>query len=185
MTSACFSALTGKASTFNITSFHSGGVGARPTLDGLSATPFPGGVRMVPIEITEAISPLVVWRKEYRQDSGGAGKFRGGLGQVMEIGSRENEPFAIFATFDRTQFAPRGCGGGQDGAMGSVSLKSGAKMRSKGRQTIPAGEVLVLEMPGGGGYGAASERDPAQVMADLRAEFVSPEAAREKYGVKS
>jgi len=174
----------GKASTFNITSFHSGGVGARPTLDGLSATPFPSGVRMVPIEITEAISPLVVWRKEYRQDSGGAGRFRGGLGQVMEIGSRENEPFAIFATFDRTQFAPHGCEGGQDGAMGSVSLKSGAKMRSKGRQTIPAGEVLVLEMPGGGGYGLASERDPAQVKADLRAGFVSEEAAREHYGTK-
>jgi N-methylhydantoinase B len=175
----------GKASTFNITSFHSGGVGARPTLDGLSATPFPSGVRMVPIEITEAISPLVVWRKEYRQDSGGAGRFRGGLGQVMEIGSREDEPFAIFATFDRTQFAPRGCEGGQDGAIGSVSLKSGAKLRSKGRQTIPAGEVLVLEMPGGGGYGLASERDPARVRADLRAGFVSEEAVRADYGLKN
>ena len=177
--------LGGKASTFNITSFHSGGVGARPTLDGLSATPFPSGVRMVPIEITEAISPLVVWRKEYRQDSGGAGKFRGGLGQVMEIGSRENEPFAIFATFDRTQFAPKGCEGGSDGAMGSVSLKSGAKMRSKGRQTIPAGEVLVLEMPGGGGYGAPSQRDKDAVKADLRSGFVSAAAARETYGVKN
>jgi N-methylhydantoinase B len=169
-------------STFNITSFHSGGVGGRPTLDGLSATPFPSGVRMVPIEITEAISPLVVWRKEYRQDSGGAGRYRGGMGQVMEIGSREDEPFALFATFDRTQFAPRGREGGGDGALGSVGLKSGLKMRSKGRQTIPAGEVLVLEMPGGGGYGAPSERDPAAVQADLRAGFVSPEMAKKHYG---
>ncbi len=173
------------ASTFNVTSFHSGGVGARPSLDGLSATPFPSGVRMVPIEITEAISPLVVWRKEYRQDSGGAGRFRGGLGQVMEIGSREAEPFAIFATFDRTQFAPRGCEGGGDGALGGIALKSGAKLRSKGRQTIPAGEVLVLEMPGGGGYGAPSERDPAAVESDLRAGFVSAQAARDLYGSKS
>ncbi len=171
-------------STFNVTSFHSGGVGGRPTLDGLSATPFPSGVRMVPIEITEAISPLVVWRKEYRQDSGGSGKFRGGLGQVMEIASRENEPFAIFATFDRTQFAPRGCEGGGDGALGSVALKSGLKMRSKGRQTIPAGEVLVLEMPGGGGYGLPAERDPDAVRADLRAGFVSASEARETYRVK-
>jgi N-methylhydantoinase B len=174
----------GKASAFNVTSFHSGGVGARPTLDGLSATPFPSGVRMVPIEITEAISPLIVWRKEYRQDSGGAGRFRGGLGQVMEIGSREHEPFAIFATFDRTLFAPHGCEGGGDGAMGSVSLKSGAKMRSKGRQTIPAGEVLVLEMPGGGGYGSPGERDPAAVATDLRAGFISAGRARKDYGLK-
>lgn len=172
------------ATAFNVTSFHSGGVGARPTLDGLSATPFPSGVRMVPIEITEAISPLVVWRKEYRQDSGGVGRFRGGLGQVMEIGSRENEPFAIFATFDRTQFAPRGCEGGGDGAMGSVSLKSGAKLRSKGRQTIPAGEVLVLEMPGGGGYGPPSERRSEAVEADLRSGFVSESSARADYGFK-
>jgi N-methylhydantoinase B len=140
---------------------------------------------MVPIEITEAISPLVVWRKEYRQDSGGAGQFRGGLGQVMEIGSREHEPFAIFATFDRTLFAPHGCEGGGDGAKGSVSLKSGEKMRSKGRQTIPAGEVLVLEMPGGGGYGAPSQRDPAAVRADLRAGFISQNAARKDYGIES
>jgi N-methylhydantoinase B len=171
----------GGASTFNVTSFHSGGVGARPTLDGLSATPFPSGVRMVPIEITEAISPLVVWRKEYRQDSGGAGRFRGGLGQVMEIGSRENEPFAIFATFDRTQFAPHGCDGGGDGAMGGLHLKSGEKLRSKGRQTIPAGEILVLEMPGGGGYGRPSERDPAALQEDLRAGFISAEAAQAQY----
>lgn len=173
----------GRASTFNVTSFHSGGVGARPTLDGLSATPFPSGVRMVPIEITEAISPLVVWRKEYRQDSGGPGAYRGGLGQVMEIGSREHEPFAIFATFDRTEYPARGRNGGGSGALGGVALKSGTKLRSKGRQTIPAGEVLVLQMPGGGGYGSPLQRDTAAVLADVRAGFVSREKAREAYGV--
>lgn len=173
----------GKATSFNVTSFHSGGVGARPTLDGLSATPFPSGVRMVPVEITEAISPLVVWRKEYRQDSGGAGRFRGGLGQVMEIGSREDEPFAIFATFDRTQYPARGREGGGSGAVGSVGLKSGTRMRAKGRQTIPAGEVLVLEMPGGGGFGRPDERDPDAICHDVRAGFVSVQAAREHYGV--
>ena len=67
-------------------SFHSGGAGARPQQDGLSATPFPSGVRNVPVEATEAITPLVIWRKELRQDSGGAGRQRGGLGQVMEVG---------------------------------------------------------------------------------------------------
>ena len=60
-------------------SFHSGGAGARPNKDGLSATPFPSGVRNVPVEVLEAITPIVIWRKELRQNSGGAGQFRGDL----------------------------------------------------------------------------------------------------------
>ena len=71
----------GEAGTpFMVNSFHSGGAGARPQQDGLSATPFPSGVRNVPVEATEAITPLVIWRKELRQDSGGVGRQRGGLG---------------------------------------------------------------------------------------------------------
>src|SRR5256885_12393383 len=63
---------SGKAGTqFMTMSFHSGGAGARPHQDGLSATPFPSGVRNVPVEATEAITPLVIWRKELRPDSGG------------------------------------------------------------------------------------------------------------------
>ena len=91
---------------FMVMSFHSGGAGARPQQDGLSATPFPSGVRNVPVEVTESITPLVVWRKELRQDSGGAGRQRGGLGQVMEVGSRENAPFGLFAGFERVKFRP-------------------------------------------------------------------------------
>jgi N-methylhydantoinase B len=74
--------LTGAGGTaFNVTSFHSGGAGARPQQDGLSATPFPSGVRNVPVEITEALTPLVIWRKALRPNSGGPGRQRGGLGQ--------------------------------------------------------------------------------------------------------
>jgi N-methylhydantoinase B len=102
----------------------------------------------------------------------------------MEIASREHEPFAIFATFDRTQYAARGREGGGSGALGSVALKSGEKMRSKGRQTIPAGEVLVLEMPGGGGYGPAHSRDPHAVLADVQSGFISRQEARERYRVE-
>ncbi|MBL4720977.1 MAG: hydantoinase B/oxoprolinase family protein, partial [Alphaproteobacteria bacterium] len=89
----------GNWTTFMVNSFHSGGAGARPALDGLSATPFPSGVRNVPVEITEAITPVVFWKKEFRQDSGGVGRQRGGLGQVMEVSNREEAPFGIFATF--------------------------------------------------------------------------------------
>ena len=78
---------TGQGRSFTSTTFQSGGMGAHPMLDGLAATPFPSGVRAIAIEITEAMTPIVFWRKELRQDSGGAGRRRGGLGQVIEVGS--------------------------------------------------------------------------------------------------
>lgn len=175
---------TGQPPTpFMVMSFHSGGVGARPTLDGLSATPFPSGVKNVPIEVTEAISPLVIWKKEYRQDSGGPGKFRGGLGQTMVVGNREGAEFAIFATYDRVIHPPRGREGGANGMTGRVGLGSGAAMKGMGRQIIPAGDRVVIEMPGGGGYGNPAERDIERIREDVRSEFVSREAAERDYGV--
>ena len=173
----------GVATPFTVMSFHSGGTGARPALDGLSATPFPSGVRNVPIEVTEAIAPLVIWRKEYRADSGGAGRSRGGLGQTMVVGSREGAEFAIFATYDRVVHPPRGRDGGHPGAPGRVLLESGAALKSMGRQTIPAGDRLVVHMPGGGGYGDPFERDAAAVLRDVVAGYVTVAKARSEYGV--
>ena len=171
------------ATPFTVTLFHNGGVGARPTKDGLSATAFPSGVRNTPVEINEAISPILVKRKEYRTDSGGAGKMRGGLGQVMEITHAEDAPFAISSMFDRVHYPPRGRAGGGDGALGHMTLASGATLAPKGRQIIASGETLVLEMPGGGGYGAAHARDPARVAEDVRDGLVSRQAATRDYGV--
>jgi N-methylhydantoinase B len=175
----------GKAGTpFMVMSFHSGGAGARPMQDGLSATPFPSGVRNVPVEATEAITPLVIWRKELRTDSGGVGRQRGGLGQVMEVGSRENEPFGIFAGFERVKFPPRGRSGGGPGGRGRLSLKSGEELGPKGLRVVPPEDRLVIEMPGGGGMGVAAERDPARVRRDVRMGYVSGEAAERDYGVE-
>src|SRR5260370_26614436 len=92
-------ALLQKATSFNVTSFHSGGTGARPKLDGLSATAFPSGVRNLPVEITETIAPVLIWSKEYRTDSGGAGEFRGGLGQEVEGGSALAIPAGVLTSF--------------------------------------------------------------------------------------
>jgi N-methylhydantoinase B len=172
-----------EATSFNVLSFHSGGAGARPTKDGLSATAFPSGVRSVPVEVTESIAPVVGWRKEYRRDSGGAGLTRGGVGQVMEIASTENAPFDVLAMFDRVRNVPRGRDGGLPGAIGRVSLASGQTMRGKGQQTIPPGERLRLEMPGGGGLGDPKARDAELVAADVRNGVVSVEAAARDYGV--
>ncbi len=173
----------GEARSFMSQNFQSGGMGARPKLDGLSATPFPSGVKAIAIEITEALTPLVVWKKELREDSGGAGRSRGGLGQVMEISSRDEAPFALFARFQRVEYPARGALGGMDGAAGTVRLKSGAPVKSKGTQIIPKGDRLIVEMPGGGGLGNPAERPPELVADDLKNGFISDQCARETYRV--
>jgi N-methylhydantoinase B len=172
-----------QSTPFMAQTFQSGGMGGHPNLDGLSATPFPSGVKSIATEITEALTPLVIWKKELRRDSGGAGLHRGGLGQVMEIGSREPAPFAIFARFQRVEYPARGRRGGLDGAAGAVRLKSGAPMKSRGTQAIPADDRLIVEMPGGGGLGDPAARDPESVARDVADGFVSEECARELYKV--
>ncbi len=167
---------------FEIITFNSGGTGARPGLDGLDATAFPSGVRTMPVEATENVSPLVFWRKELREGSGGAGRTRGGFGQVMEVGTRGELEYAVNATFDRIANAPRGREGGLDGAPGAVRLKSGKVLRPKGFQVIPDGDRLILELPGGGGMGDPKLRDPALVARDVRDGLVTEDEAREVYG---
>ena len=173
----------GSATPFAMNLFHAGGSGARPGKDGLSATAFPSGVRNTPVEINETIAPLVIWRKEYREDSGGPGAYRGGTGQIMEMTHAEDAPFAIGAMFDRVQHPPRGRDGGADGATGRVRLASGGNLKGKGRQPIPAGDRLILEMPGGGGLGAAHDRAPEAVADDVLNGLVSRQAAEADYGV--
>ena len=173
-----------QATAFTTMSFHSGGAGARPHQDGLSATPYPSGVRNVPVEVTEAITPLVIWRKDFRQDSGGPGRQRGGLGQVMEISNREPAPFGLFARYERVEYPPRGRDGGGNGANGRLTLReAGTVLQSKGFQVIPKGDRLLIEMPGGGGFGEPFDRAPEAVAADVKAGLVSREAAERDYGV--
>ncbi|TIV31379.1 MAG: hydantoinase B/oxoprolinase family protein [Mesorhizobium sp.] len=141
--------------------FNSGGMGARPELDGLSATAFPSGVHTMPIEATEHTGPIVIWRKELRPDSGGDGEFRGGLGQVIEIEATEGHEFDFSAMFDRVNHPAHGREGGKQGVAGVVRLDDGTKMRPKGWQHVPAGRRLILELPGGGGYGDPARRSVA------------------------
>ncbi len=159
---------------FVINPIFNGGTGARPGKDGLSTTAFPSGVRTTPTEINEVTSPLVFWRREYRPNSGGAGRHRGGLGQIIEIGHRRGAPFYVSKMFDRIRHPARGRGGGGDGGCGRVYLRDGPALPGKGRDLVPAGVTLVLETPGGGGIGDPAERDAGAVAADLRAGLTSP-----------
>ena len=165
--------------------FNSGGTGARPALDGLSATAFPSGVSTMSVEATEHVGPITVWRKELREGSGGAGRCRGGLGQTIEIEAREGYEFHFNAMFDRIAYPARGRDGGLAGGEGRVMLDDGTELRGKGRQKVPATRRLVLHLPGGGGYGAPKERGRAEVEADLAAGYISEAQARDDYGLKS
>jgi N-methylhydantoinase B len=171
------------AKPFTVLSFHSGGAGARPGKDGLSATAFPSGVRNVPVEVTEALSPIFIRRKEYRKDSGGPGEFRGGLGQVMEVATLDAAPFSISANYDRVDFPARGRDGGRNGEAGALLLASGGKLRGKGQQTVAHDDVLAIMMPGGGGLGDPLRRDPLRVAEDAQLGLISVEAALADYGV--
>nr|WHW29174.1 putative hydantoinase B/oxoprolinase family protein [uncultured bacterium] len=153
--------------------FNSGGTGARPRLDGLTATAFPSGVRTMSVEATEQIGPIVIWRKEIRPDSGGTGKQRGGLGQIIELAPTEGYQFDFSAMFDRIDHPARGRNGGGDGAPGKVYLDDGTPFAGKGRQVVPEGRRLILELPGGGGHGDPAERDTGATENDRRQGYVS------------
>jgi len=169
--------------SFAVNCFHAGGMGARPSMDGLNATAFPSGVRNTPVEVTETIAPLICWQKEFRPDSGGPGTFRGGAGQIMSFSHAEDAPFAISAMFDRVKHAPRGRSNGQDGVTGKLRLGSGKQLPGMGRHPVPPGDRIVMEMPGGAGFGDPLAREPGLVAADVLAGFVSVESARNRYGV--
>ncbi len=166
-----------------VLTFNSGGSGARPTLDGMSATAFPSGVMTMPVEATEQVGPVINWRKELRPDSGGAGQYRGGLGQYMEVGARKGHEFDIQAMFDRVDHPARGRRGAKSVAPTTIAQDDGSAMKGKGKQFVPAGRKVMMEFPGGAGYGAPAERDPAAVRRDLALGHISAAAARVVYGV--
>ena len=171
------------ATRFAVELTHNGGTGARPGKDGLSVTAFPSGVYGSQVEVTESTAPLLLRRRELRPDSGGAGRFRGGLGQIIEIESREGQPFDLFGTVDRVKYPARGCFGGLDGARGHLALASGTRLKGKGKQQIPAGETLVFQTPGGGGYGNPRKRKPQLVAQDYAAGLISKRSLKRDYGV--
>ena len=167
---------------FNVMNVGLGGVGAGPDWDGWNTTAFPSGVGAIPLEVTESESPLLYRRKELLPDSGGAGRFRGGLSQRIEIGNTENAPFLVSAaTWDRLRFPAAGRAGGRAGHLGSARLGSGAPLEGKVRHRIPAGDTLVVELPGGGGFGDPRDRPARALEADLAAGYVTPEGARRHY----
>jgi N-methylhydantoinase B/oxoprolinase/acetone carboxylase alpha subunit len=133
---------------------YSGGMGARLTKPGPSATCYPTGVAAVPVEILEAAMPIVFDKREIRRGSGGAGRSQGGDGQVIGFHMRTNDPWLLNAVPSRLDRGPEGLAGGEDGAAGRF-LVNGKPVSEGKKMTMNAGDVVLLETPGGGGYGPA------------------------------
>jgi N-methylhydantoinase B len=158
------------------TVFLTGGSGARAGKDGLTTTGFPSGVGSMPVEVIESLAPLVVHRKEIRCDSGGPGRQRGGLGQVLELSSRSDRPWSLSAMLDRTRFPAPGVEGGLPGAAGVLSV-DGEPQASKGVIALDPASRVEIALPGGGGFGPPHERRPELVARDVEAGYVSEEQA--------
>jgi N-methylhydantoinase B len=146
-----------------------------------------GDTHNSPVEATEAKSPIVIERRALRQDSGGPGKFRGGLGVANEVRMRRTA--TIHAHVERTICAPWGLHGGKEALANRISIRRNTGEienfpTGKIKPTeIDAGDSFLIETAGGGGFWSPLERDAARVLADVRAGYVSLESARRDYGV--
>lgn len=168
--------------SYNTILFVSGGMGARPTMDGLSATCFPSMVVCGSMEVLEVNAPIRVWRKEFAADTGGPGQYRGGLGQSVELevlGEREAR-LSLFV--DRVDHPARGMKGGKPGGASYVAVNgSTTGFPLKGRSYLQPRDRISVRYPGGGGYGDPSLRDPKLIEADYEAGLISHEAMLKEY----
>ena len=171
----------------------SGGSGASGKRDGISGAEMSVAfLRNVPVEVLEAEAPVVVRRFSLAPDSEGPGKYRGGFGVAYELEIKHPSAVVVMRGKDRQRFCAWGASGGQAGTTsGNIGTRRGAGLSSTGPHDIgkrtvyraELGEVIRLWGGGGGGFGDPFERDPALVAADVAAGLVSPERAREVYGV--
>jgi N-methylhydantoinase B len=170
-------------------SFYGGGHGGSVDSDGLNHGNAPISTATIPpMEILEAVYPVVFRQWALRPDSGGTGQHRGGMGAVYEIEVLEENGAEAFLFGERGCFAPKGVAGGDDGAMNVFSYPlDGAwahpPLTSKMRGIkLTQGQSVRLETPGGGGYGPAKDRDPNAIALDVARGLVTPRHADEAYG---
>jgi N-methylhydantoinase B len=173
----------GQNPSFTLTLFQVGGTGARPAKDGLNAVGFPSGVAGVPAEVIESLSPVVMKRRELRPDSGGAGTWRGGLGQLTEFARRGDGKWSVSSIADRTKYPAPGLLGGEEGAAGEIALGDGTRLHAKSLVDLGAGAIVHVNLPGGGGYGDPHQRDVQRVLWDVIEGYITPEKAEKNYAV--
>jgi N-methylhydantoinase B len=179
-----YSGIDRQGNRFSQALFGMGGMGASTQQDGHSCIAFPTNSCCGSIEAFESISPLIVWSKVLRQDSGGAGRFRGGLGQEIEVEVVAPEALRLSLMSDRQKHPAKGLLEGKEGAPVEIFLADGTRPHPKSRSTLKPGDRLIMRFSGGGGYGDPKLRNRAAVAWDVRNGYVSIEAARRDYGVE-
>jgi N-methylhydantoinase B len=173
---------------FVVQSIEGGGWGGRPFEDGESGTVSvcQGDVRNGSIEGIELKCPVLVEARALRTDSGGAGKYRGGLGIDMRVRNLVEGKWN-FELVKRTQCPPWGLWGGEPGEYGTYLLREPGEREFRAargvHRPVPVGSEVIVRTGGGGGWGDPLERDVKAVCADVREDFVSRQAAGEDYGV--
>ena len=164
-----------------------GGMGASSSMDGHHCAIFPANGANTPVEILESDTPLIVFERSLLPDSGGPGKKRGGLGRKMVIHVPDDKlaplyPVTIAVQAGRFRYPPEGLFEGGYGSK-AIFLKNGEPADSSGLTFAEPGDSVEFHSAGGGGYGSPFERDPEEVVQDVRNGYVSIEKAYEDYGV--
>jgi N-methylhydantoinase B len=168
-----------------------GGLGARPDADGHSTVAFPYNLADTPSEVIEAETGIIMWeRRDLARDSGGAGRFRGGLGQevtirVMDRSGEAETPSQLHFSTQRGRYerGPVGMFGGRDGGRGAVLINGALSPFDQHDVDLMPGDTITLKLPGGGGMYPPGTRDPERVLHDVRMGYVSRERAKIDYGV--
>jgi N-methylhydantoinase B len=162
--------------------FLNGGLGARPTMDGVSSIGWPANIAGIPVEVTENEKPLLFLSKELATDSGGPGLHRGGLAAHLAVRSEAREPITVGVRLDRVTHPALGLLGGRPGGTAAVSV-NGKPVHSKKTLALATGDVFAVRCAGGAGHGDPYRRPPEAVLRDVKGGYVSVEVARADYGV--
>ncbi|MGI9479513.1 MAG: hydantoinase B/oxoprolinase family protein [Hyphomicrobiaceae bacterium] len=161
--------------------FASGGYGALKGLDGWSTLPHPSNMAVVPVEIWETLTNTTIVEKRLLKDSGGAGQWRGGLGQQVELRNDTGDIVVMLGMGNRTSFPAKGISGGRTGTLREHQL-GGQPVHAKGRVEIAPGETVRIVEAGGAGFGDPRARDRDAIAADIANGLISIEAAKRDYG---
>ena len=173
----------GTGRTVAHTPMMTGGLGARPEKDGISAIDFPSVIVNVPAEVHEQRFPILIHRWNLIRDSGGAGRQRGGMGFCFDMENRAATPMVASLRCERTEHPALGIENGAPGSKGLAARGDGTVLDPHATHAWLPGERLVFSTAGGGGFGPATERAPQSVAEDVADGWVSVEAARDLYGV--
>lgn len=166
-----------------VQNFH-GGQGARADMDGLDTLSFPSNCKVTAVEMFELAVPVLTERKELIPNSGGAGKYRGGLGQRAVLRNLGKTAMNVYLASERVRHPCFGVVDGHSGSAGRV-LKNGQPHFPKGKVVLKTGEQLTVETPGGGGWGAPATRPRELIDHDLAEGLITPESAVAIYGKSS